>query len=179
MTRIVGIGGKLASGKDTVADYLVGRYGWVKIGMSDPLAQAVYTLNPWIELPTYLGWKSRFTAFLARVFRVPPRQAYLRYQDLHDSLGYVRAKQYTEARRILQVLGTEVGRKQFDDNFWVDLMVKKVRAMVGPDVPGIIVTGIRFPNEIDAIHEDLNGDTWWVDRPNHENTEITSHHERK
>jgi hypothetical protein len=165
MTRVVGVGGRLRHGKDAVADRLVDAHGWVKFGMSDPLATAAYTLNPWILMPTALGWKNRFTAFLARVFRVPPRPVFMRYQQLQDMLGYVGVKEYEEARRILQVLGTEVGRKQFDENFWVDLMVKNVRKAIEAGAPGVIVTGVRFPNELDAIMDELDGETWWVHRP--------------
>ena len=161
---IVGIGGKLRHGKDEIADRLVNEHGWVKIGMSDGLADALYTLNPWILLPTALGWRNRFTASVARLFKRPPRPVYVRYQWLADAAGYVGAKENKEVRRLLQILGTEIGRKMIDEDVWVDMMVNKVKkAMVG--VPGVIVTGVRFPNEIEAISETLGGELWWVVRP--------------
>lgn len=175
MTRIVGIGGKLASGKDAISDHLVEKHGWVKLGMSDALADALYTLDPMIKLPTALGWKNRFTAFLARLFRVPPRDVYVRYQWLFDGVGYVRAKENPEVRRLLQVLGTEVGRKQIDDNLWVNMMIKKVRAAVETGAPGVIVTGVRFPNELRAILDELQGETWWVNRPTLKDTVNAGH----
>lgn len=176
VTRIVGIGGKLASGKDAISDHLVNKHGWVKFGMSDALAEALYTLNPWIELPTGLGWKNRFTAFLARLFRRPVRPVFMQYQKLYDALGYVRAKEYTEVRRLLQVLGTEVGRKQLSDgSLWTDIMERKVRQAAAEGVPGVIMTGIRFPNELDMV-EDLEGESWWVSRPNKTNTTSTAAH---
>src|SRR6478735_5398543 len=117
MTQIVGIGGKLASGKDAIADYLVSEYGWVKFGMSDALATALYTLNPFIPASVherkrvkFLGiplWKSRSKYTTAAGGRP--------YAELYDSLGYVQVKEITEVRRLLQVLGTEVGRKQLSD----------------------------------------------------------------
>ncbi len=155
MTRIVGIGGKLASGKDAISDHLVEAYGWVKLGMSDALADALYTLNPWIDVEALESFEGEWI----KVGNV------IRYQDLYDSVGYVDAKKVSEVRRLLQVLGTEVGRRQIDDNLWVNMMVKKVLAAVASDAPGVIVTGIRFENELDAIMETLSGETWWVNRP--------------
>ena len=154
MTRIVGIGGKLSSGKDAVADHLVDKHGWVKIGMSDALADALYVLNPWI-------YKSRPEADETYDAVLHP----IRYQDLHGMVGYIKAKEEPEVRRLLQVLGTEVGREQIDDNLWVNMMVKRVRGAVDSGVPGVIVTGVRFENELDAIIETLGGETWWVNRP--------------
>ena len=176
MTRVVGIGGKLASGKDAISDHLVENHGWIKLGMSDALADSLFTLDPWILLPTGLGWKNRFTAWVARLFRRQPTPVYVRYRELYNALGYVGAKENTEVRRLLQVLGTEVGRKIIDENIWTDIMVKRVKALSGPDVPGIVVTGIRFPNELEAISEELDGELWWVIRPAIVGAAITAGH---
>ena len=167
MTRIVGIGGKLASGKDAVSDHLVKKHGWVKMGMSDALADALYVLNPYIPVQSgtrkrvrFLGiplWKSR-TKYSSQLGVKP-------YAELYDSLGYVEVKRVTEVRRLLQKLGTEVGRNMISDSVWTDIMERKVKELAATGVPGIIVTGIRFPNEIEAISENLGGELWWVSRP--------------
>lgn len=175
MTQVVGIGGKLASGKDAIADYLVAEYGWTKFGMSDALAEALYTLDPYIPLPTQLGWKNRFTAFLARIFRVPPRDVFVKYSWLYDAFGYVRAKENDEVRRLLQVLGTEVGRKQLSDgDLWTEIMRRKVEAATAAGAPGIIVTGVRFPNEVE-LFDSINAETWWVNRPSLKETVNAGH----
>lgn len=175
VTQVVGIGGKLASGKDAIADHLVEKHGWVKFGMSDALAEALYTLDPYIPLPTRLGWKNRFTAFLARVFRVPPRKVFVKFKWLYDSMGYVRAKENDEVRRLLQVLGTEVGRKQLSDgDLWTGIMERKINKAVAEGVPGVIVTGVRFPNEL-ALFEDMDAETWWVERPSLKSTVNAAH----
>ena len=165
MTPIIGIGGKLQHGKDAVADYLVEEHGWTKLGMSDALAESLYLLNPWIQLDSRLGWNSRFTAHLARLFRRQPRPVFMRYQELADSVGYVHAKEQTEVRTLLQVLGTQIGRKIIDDSIWINAMERRVLAAVADGAPGVVVTGIRFPNEITAIQEGLGGELWWVVRP--------------
>lgn len=164
MTKFVGIGGRLASGKDAISDHLVEKHGWAKLGMSDALAEALYTLNPWIELPTGLGWKNRFTARIARTFHQPFRPTWIRYRDLYDSLGYVRAKEYPEVRRLLQILGTEVGRRIIGESTWTDIVVRRAKE-AAKNAPGVIITGIRYPNELDMITDDLEGELWWVVRP--------------
>src|SRR5687768_3384285 len=43
--RIIGITGRAGSGKDTVADYLVERHGFVKIAFADPIKQMLRQLG--------------------------------------------------------------------------------------------------------------------------------------
>jgi len=175
MTQIVGIGGKLASGKDAIADRLVDEHGWMKFGMSDALADATYTLNPWIRLDTYLGWRNRFTASVARLFRRSPKPVFVKYQWLVDAYGYVHAKEESEVRNFLQKFGTEVGRKMLSDgDLWTEIMKRKIKAAAATGVPGIIVTGVRFPNEL-ALFEDLDAETWWVNRPALKSTVNATH----
>lgn len=178
MTRIVGIGGKLASGKDAVADYLVERYGWVKFGMSDALADALYTLDPWIfqVVPKKPNWLYRVWRRLFFGEHQIQYHQWIRYRFLVDGVGYVEAKTNDEVRRLLQVLGTEVGRKQLSDgDLWTAIMERKIKKAVAEGVPGVIVTGVRFPNEL-ALFEDLDADTWWVDRPSLKNAATTAAH---
>lgn len=152
MSKVVGIGGKLASGKDAIADRLVSVHGWVKLGMSDALAEALYTLDPLIPVPrTFLG--------------IPLGHKHVRYRPHVTRLGYVEAKTNPEVRRLLQVLGTEVGRNMIDPDVWTNIMVRKVKSLLESGVPGVVVTGVRFDNEIEAISEELGGSLWWVIRP--------------
>lgn len=176
MTRIVGIGGKLASGKDAISDYLVETYGWVKMGMSDPLADALYTLDPLIETRDETQVRVRFLGFIPLWRKTVVTTGVIRYQAVFDRLGYVKAKEIPEVRRLLQILGTEVGRKQLSDgNLWTDIMERKVRQAVESGAPGVIVTGIRFPNETSAIETNLEGELWWVERPSLKSTVNAGH----
>lgn len=167
MTQIIGIGGKLQHGKDVVADHLVDELGWVKVGMSDALNEILVVLNPlivqqWeIDVTVKKAWWSRKTVTVP----VEHRRT-IRYADLIEEVGYVKAKEDPEVRRLLQVMGTEVGRMMIDPNIWTKMMTKKVRELKKKGVPGVIVTGIRFPNESKAI-KTLGGSLWWVDRPGH------------
>lgn len=166
MSRIIGIGGKLASGKDAISDHLVDKHGWVKIGMSDALAEALYALDPWIvtiESPIdrkfFRWWRSWFTKESA--FQ---EIDLIKYSALVDQVGYVKAKENSEVRRLLQMLGTEVGRKIIGDSTWTDIVVRRAKE-AAKTAPGVIITGIRYPNELDMITDELEGELWWVVRP--------------
>ena len=76
---------------------------------------------------------------------------------------WVEAKKNPEIRRMLQVEGTEGGRNVFGENVWVDVMVKRVKEHMEAG-KNVAVTGIRFPNEAQAIR-DNGGDLVWVERP--------------
>lgn len=165
MTRVIGIGGKLQHGKDVAADHLVDELGWVKIGMSDALNEVLMELNPWLRVEVTSEEKLKFlgiTLDTKRVTTVDVR----RYADTVRALGYTKAKEIPEVRRLLQVMGTEVGRKMIDPNIWTKLMAKKVREAKKAGAPGVVVTGIRFPNESKAI-KTLDGELWWIERPGH------------
>lgn len=139
---VIGLGGKLRSGKDTVADYLVHEYGFVKLGMSDALSEALLTLDPIVEVG-----EGHMT----------------RYKGLIERVGYVEAKKSPEVRRLLQRLGTEVGRKMLGEDTWVKPALDKITHWWGEGKP-VVLTGIRYPNEIEMIH-DLGGVSVYVDRP--------------
>lgn len=144
---LIGLGGKLRAGKDAVGDYLESTQGFIKLGMSDALNAALLKLNPYIpcdDIPSRLTGTHR-------------------YQELHDEVGYVEAKKNPEVRRLLQVLGTEVGRDMIDPDVWVKIAEKKILEHweAGKDV---VITAIRFPNELEMIRR-LGGTSIWIERP--------------
>jgi hypothetical protein len=98
---IIGLSGYARSGKDTVADWLCLNYGYTRLSFAQPMRDAIYTLNPMVE-----GGN--------------------RVADLVDEYGWDIAKSNPEVRRLLQVFGTDVGRKQFGDNFWVQQAFDKI-----------------------------------------------------
>lgn len=152
--RLIGLGGLLRSGKDALADYLVEHHGYVKMGMSDALNEALLALNPWIPVDQPISHP------MVPVVLLHP--GVHRYQDLHDAVGYVEAKKNPEVRRLLQVLGTEVGREMIHPDVWVNAAEKKIRGHWEAGRP-VVITAMRFPNEI-AMLDRLGGLSVWVDR---------------
>jgi hypothetical protein len=132
---IIGLSGYAQSGKDTVAELLCLNYGYTRMAFADPMRDAIYTLNPYVE-----GGN--------------------RVADLVDEYGWDVAKANPEVRRLLQVFGTEVGRKQFGENFWVQQAFDKLESTK------IVFADVRFPNEANEIIQ-YGGQVWRVNRHNH------------
>lgn len=125
--------------------------------MSDALHEAALKLNPLIGLVhTEVG------------------SSIIDYAGATEEYGYVRAKEeFSEYRRFLQVLGTEVGRDMFGEDVWVDLMADKIEKLHA-EGKNVVVTGIRFPNEVDLIKR--LGVAMWVKRPPLTATDAVSTH---
>ena len=151
MSRLIGLGGKLRAGKDAVGDYLEEKHDFVKMGMSDALNEALLKINPWIPVPS--GMSDREETFLP-------------YAHIHEAVGYVEAKKNPEVRRLLQVLGTEVGRDMIDPDVWVSIAEKKIREHWA-NGKSVVITAMRFPNEIEMLTR-LGGLSVWVERPDAE-----------
>lgn len=148
MSKLIGLGGALRAGKDAVAEHLSSEHGYVTLGMSDALNEALLTLNPWI--PVVVDTEYSHGTY------------HYRYADLHDAVGYVEAKKNSEVRRLLQVLGTEVGRKMIDEDVWVQIAEDKIRGLLAED-KSVVITAIRFPNEIEMLKR-LGGHSVWIER---------------
>jgi len=58
-------------------------------------------------------------------------------------------------RVLLQTYGTDIARKRFDNDFWLKKMCERFNSDKTSDV--IIVTDVRFENEIDSIGKFVNG----------------------
>jgi hypothetical protein len=147
----IGLGGKLRSGKDAVADHLVDRHDFVKMGMSDPLLEHALILNPYVPINTRPNGL------------VGEEGLFVHLSDLVAQVGYVEAKKNPEVRRFMQADGTDGGREFHHEDVWVDRMVKTAKAHLDAG-KSIVVTGLRFPNELQAVQQ-LGGHTFWVDRP--------------
>jgi len=161
MTSLYGVGGYLRSGKDAFADQLVEKHGFVKLNMSDPLVEATNHLDPWIRLDFDVliltedensHWAYRAVAF-----------SFVKWHALLKSVGYVEAKKHKDVREFLQKLGTQVGRNMFDENVWSDIAARKIEKLRA-DGNNVVVTGVRFQNELDMIF-DGGGTSVWISRP--------------
>lgn len=139
LPQFVGLHGFAGAGKDTVAKILE-KYGYTRVAFGDRLREALYVLNP-IVLYGHDGQD-------------------LRVQDIVDTLGWDQAKrEYEEIRRLLQVLGTEVGREMIDQNVWVNSVFKNLE-----EDKKYVFTDVRFVNEHQAIDSRL-GLLVKIDRP--------------
>ena len=130
---IIGLSGYARSGKDTVAELLCLNYAFKRVAFADPIREAILTLNPKIDSITHVSHRV-------------------------EDYGWEVAKQEPEIRRLLQVMGTEVGRKMFGENIWIDMAFKQAE-----QYQQVVIPDVRFPNEADAIKE-LGGIIWRINR---------------
>jgi hypothetical protein len=160
---LLGLAGRAGAGKDTVADYLVSRYGFVKFSFSDALyrevADAFQVGEPLL--------RERDTK------EVPSRLLQLglcqdpRFFDLAKTFAAENVP--LSPRQVLQWWGTEYRRAQ-DPNYWVnqaDQWVYNLWAMYQyPEQrPQLFVnTSVRFPNEREWVHKFTNGQVWHIRR---------------
>ena len=148
---IIGLSGYAQSGKDSTAELLCLNYGFKRISFALPMRDALYRLNPYL-MHDDLGNSYRLA-------------------DDVDEHGWDMAKQNPEVRRLLQVFGTEVGRKMFGENFWIEQAFKRAA-----DYERVVIADVRFPNEADAIKQQ-GGKVWRINRHNHSavNSHISEH----
>jgi len=132
---IIGLSGYARTGKDTVAEILIRKYGYRRIAFADKIKEALITLNP-IVVPE-IG---------------------LHLAEYVNDFSWEVAKNTPEVRRLLQVMGTEVGRNLLSQDIWVEAALKDVRAG-----EKIVLTDVRFPDEADAVKW-LFGEVWRIER---------------
>jgi len=137
---IIGVVGLIGSGKGTVGDYLSYQRDFVSLSFAAALKDAVAVI---------FGW-NRFllegSTSVSRVWREQPDEYW------SGKLGRM-----ITPRLILQEMGTEVMRKNFHPNIWIDSLEKRIQSETG----SIVITDVRFPNEADLIKR-LSGQIVWV-----------------
>ncbi len=133
---IIGLAGYAQSGKDTVAEILINRFGYKRVAFADKLKEFAYDTNP------IVGYVAGEPITLKHVV---------------DRAGWESAKTNTNIRRYLQDIGL-AARNHFSQTFWVDQAMRQVTDLK------VVITDVRFINEADTIR--LNGgQIWRIQRP--------------
>jgi len=140
---IVGITGRIGSGKDTIADYICTFHGFRRMSFAGSLKDAV---------ASGFGWDREMlegTTTASREWReqVDPWWA--------ERLGMPNLT----PRWVLQYWGTEVCRQNFHNDIWVASIENKLRQTTD----NVVITDCRFPNELYAI-KNAGGKTIRVER---------------
>jgi hypothetical protein len=132
--NLIGLTGYAQFGKDTLASILVENYGYSRIAFADTIRDFLYGINPMVACSP--------TGYL---------------QDLINLVGWDKAKQEPQVRRLLQDLGISA-RELIDENIWVNAALSSVNAD-----DRVVVTDVRFENEAVAIKL-MGGQLWRVKR---------------
>ncbi len=129
---IIGFVGFIGSGKDTAADYLVNFHGFRRDSFANTLKDAVAAVFGWdrtlLEGRTKEAreWREQVDPWWAERLKMPK----------------------LTPRWVLQYWGTEVCRNGFHDDIWIASLENKMRKTKD----NIVISDVRFPNEIRAIH---------------------------
>ena len=148
---IVGLSGRLRSGKDTAAQVLIGS-GFSRESFAAALKEFMYAVNPLVPVSTNLHGH-------------PIPTEHVRLAVLVDEIGWERAKDtHPEVRALLQRCGTEAGRGVLGEQVWVNAAMNRLPA------GDVVFTDVRFPNEAAAIRN-VGGVVIRVERPGLPNTD--------
>jgi hypothetical protein len=128
---IVGFVGFIGSGKDTAADYLVNFHEFRRESFANTLKDAVACV---------FGWDRTMLEGRTKEAREWREQA--------DEWWSTRLGKQITPRWVLQHWGTDVLRQHFHDDIWIASLENKMRK-TGDN---IVISDVRFPNEIKAIH---------------------------
>ena len=140
---IIGVCGFIGSGKDTIADYLVGFHGFRRDSFAGTLKDAVAAVFGWDRellegrTPEARAWREQVDPWWANRLNMP---------DLTP-------------RWVLQYWGTEVCRKAFHDDIWIAAL----EARLSRRSDNTVISDVRFPNEIQSIRN-AGGKIVWVKR---------------
>lgn len=140
---IIGVCGFIGCGKDTVADYLVNFHEYRRESFADSLKDSVAAVFGWDRImlegrtKESREWREQVDKWWAERLNMPT----------------------LTPRWVLQYWGTEVCRKTFHDDIWIASLENKIRN----SKDDIIVSDVRFPNEVKAINNQ-NGKMIWVQR---------------
>jgi len=133
---IIGITGFIGSGKDTVANYLVAKHGFVRDSFAGTLKDAVAQVFGWDRelleglTPEAREWREQVDPWWAKRLDMP---------------------------RL--TWGTEVCRGGFHNDIWIASLENRLRKTT----EDIVISDVRFPNEIAAIRKH-GGVCVWVKR---------------
>ena len=167
---IIGFGGKMGSGKDTAAQFLVDKYGYKRYAFADNLKQMCMQI---FDL-SYEDCYDQDQKF--RKFKIP-----IRFQQVHAANILAWAKQKNgwkvdassvekmqalidkkhelhTPREVLQFVGTEVCREVFHPDYHA-LVVK--HAIDTDKCEKAVIADVRFENERNAI-ENWNGQIYLI-----------------
>jgi len=134
--KLIGISGKIGTGKTALAEELVKLTGFVRVSLADPVKQEV----SWIY-----GVPLEF-CYHKKSMRYP-----IADQHVIDGAFYYPPHMAT-VRELLQWHGTEVRRKQNPD-FWLIQMQKRLVELEFCDCPGAVIDDVRFEDEAEFVKD--------------------------
>ena len=129
MVFLVGIVGFIGAGKNTVSSVFK-RHGFREESLASPLKDACAHIFAWPRaLLDGVTEKSRH------------------WREKPDTFWSLALGTPVTPRKMLQWLGTDVFRNSLHRDIWLMSLLRRIRSQAG----SVVITDVRFPNEIDAI----------------------------
>jgi len=130
---LIGICGFQSSGKDTIADYLIKEYGFIKMSFASVLKDIISIMFGWsrdkLEGLTKEDreWRETVDSWWSNTLKIP---------------------QLTP-RYVMQYFATDLFRNQFHPDIWVKIVENKINNL--SESKNIVFSDCRFENEINMI----------------------------
>lgn len=128
---IIGITGRIGSGKDTIAEYLIANYGYQRMSYASTLKDAVAAIFHWDREMLEGSTKE------SREIREQVDEWWAKRLDMP----------HLTPRWVLQYFGTDVCRKAFHDDIWIASLENKLTKMGN----NVVISDCRFPNELSSL----------------------------
>jgi len=128
---LLGLVGFIGSGKGTVADILVRDHGFIKESFANAVKDAVAPI---------FGWNREMLEGNTLNSR--------EWRETSDPWWSEKLGRPFSPRLALQLMGTESGRNVFHTDIWILSLLRRIDPK-----QNYVIADVRFPNEIDAIHE--------------------------
>ena len=129
---IIALSGLISSGKDTLAQYLVSDYGFIRVAFASTLKDASAAI---------FGWDREMLEGATKEAR-----------EAREEIDFWWANRLgipeLSPRWVLQHLGTDCLRKHFHSDIWLASLENTLRKMKNKNV---IISDARFVNELDLV----------------------------
>lgn len=165
--NIIGLTGPKGSGKDTVASLLRTHAGFYPVAFADALREEV--CDAWRIEPLYLiRPETKEHPMSALALRKCLSDSFVgRAQLWHAAAGQdLNLDAPRTPRQIMQWWGTEY-RRTHDPEYWISMLESRIQQLISTgEQSRIVVTDVRFENEVDCIRAPyFGGALWQVTRP--------------
>ncbi|MGI0076099.1 MAG: hypothetical protein ACREAU_01680 [Nitrosopumilaceae archaeon] len=144
---LIGIHAKPKSGKDTLANYIVKKYSFLKYGPSFPVKETASTM---FNVPINYFWDENLKEEVIPYWNMSPRV-------------------------MAQMVGTECSRNIFGNDFWMRHVECKWKEILHQSrYQGMILADVRYENEVEWIKQH-EGVVIYLDRPDREELSTNTH----
>lgn len=145
--KIVGLTGLPRCGKDTLANLMVARHGWIKLAYATALYEEVaLSFGVTVQQLQSDEWKSTPQTELMP-FGCDDFDFQARFGELYGDGECLQAQ---TSRRILQVWGTEYRRHQ-QITYWTDRLLERLRVLYDAGAKRVVVSDVRVNSDGNGI----------------------------